>query len=56
MMDPHPVRRMRDVEVLLWMMSSGKRLRLGGGRSMVWGFIADLGNRDMRGIKETQKL
>ena len=28
--DPHPVRWMRDVEVLLWTMSSGKRLRLGG--------------------------
>ena len=29
---------MRDVEVLLWTMSSGKRLRLGGGRRRVWGF------------------
>ena len=33
-------RWMRDVEVLLWTMSSGKRLRLGGGRSRVWGFVA----------------
>ena len=40
-MDPHPVRWMRDVEVLLWTTSSGKRLRLGGGRSRVWGFVAD---------------
>ena len=29
---------MRDVEVLLWTTSSGKRLRLGGGRRRVWGF------------------
>ena len=36
--DPQPVRWMRDVEVLLWTMSSGKRLRLGGGRRRVWGF------------------
>ena len=35
-MDPHPVRWMRDVEVLLWTTSSGKRLWLGGGRSRVW--------------------
>ena len=33
--DPHPVRWMRDVEVLLWTTSSGKRLRLGGGRRRV---------------------
>ena len=32
------VRWMRDVEVLLWTTSSGKRLRLGGGRRRVWGF------------------
>ena len=38
--DPHPVRWMRDVEVLLWTTSSGKRLRLGGGRRRVWGFVA----------------
>ena len=38
--DPHPARWMRDVEVLLWMTSSGKKLRLGGGRSRVWGFVA----------------
>ena len=38
--DPHPVWWMRDVEVLLWTPSSGKRLRLGGGRSKVWGFVA----------------
>ena len=37
-MDPHPVRWMRDVEVLLWTTSSGKRLRLGGERRRVWGF------------------
>ena len=37
-MDPHPVRWMRDVEVLLWTASSGKRLRLGGGRRRVWDF------------------
>ena len=36
--DPHPVRWMRYVEVLLWTTSSGKRLRLGGGRRRVWGF------------------
>ena len=36
-MDPHPVRWMRDVEVLLWMTPSGKRLRLGGERRRVWG-------------------
>jgi hypothetical protein len=30
MTDPHPVRWMRDVEVLLWTMSSGNRLWLGG--------------------------
>jgi hypothetical protein len=29
---------MRDVEVLLWTTSSGKRLRLGGRRRRVWGF------------------
>ena len=29
--DPHLVRWMRDVEVLLWTTSSGKRLRLGSG-------------------------
>ena len=29
---------MRDVEVLLWTMSSGKRLQLGGKRRRVWGF------------------
>ena len=39
-MDPDPVRWMRDVEVLLWTTSSGKKLRLGGGRSRVWGFVA----------------
>ena len=46
-MDPHLVRWMRDVEVLLWTTSSGKRLRLGGGRRMVWGFtdFAGLGVR-----------
>ena len=38
--DPHPVQWMRDAEVLLWTTSSGKRPRLGGGRSRVWGFIA----------------
>ena len=37
-MDPHLVRWMRDVEVLLWTTSSGKRLQLGGGRRRVWGF------------------
>ena len=37
-MDPHMVLWMRDVEVLLWATSSGKRLRLGGGRRRVWGF------------------
>ena len=35
--DPHPVRWMRDVEVLLWTTSSGKRLQLGGGWSRVCG-------------------
>ena len=35
MTDPHPVRWMRDVEVLLWTTSSGKKLRLSGGRSTV---------------------
>ena len=39
-MDPHTVRWMRDVEVLLWTTSSGKRLWLGGGQSRVWGFVA----------------
>ena len=38
MTDPHPVWWMRDVEVLLWTTSSGKRVRLGGGRRRVWGF------------------
>ena len=38
-MDPHLVRWMRDVEVLLWTTSSGKRLRLvgGGGRRLMGG-------------------
>ena len=38
---------MRDVKVLLWTTSSGKRLRLGGGRRRVWGFavFAGLGVR-----------
>ena len=35
---PHPVRWMRDVEVLMWTTSSGKRLQLGGGPRRVWGF------------------
>ena len=39
----HSVRWMRDVEVLLWTTSSGKRLRLGGGRRKVWGFAGFVG-------------
>ena len=42
-MNPHPVRWMRDVEVLLWTTSSGKRLRLGIGEVADgggWGFVA----------------
>ena len=38
------VRWMRDVKVLLWTTSSGKRLRLGGGRRRVCGFA------DFRGL------
>ena len=41
--DPHLVRWMRDVEVLLWTTSSGKRLRLGSGDVADegrWGFPA----------------
>ena len=37
--DPHPVRWMRDVDVLLWTLSWGERLRLGGIRCRVWGFV-----------------
>ena len=37
--DPHPGRWTRDVELLRWTVSSGKRLQLGGGRSRVWGFV-----------------
>ena len=39
MTDPHLVRWMRDVEVLLWTTLLGKRLRLSGGRRSVWGFV-----------------
>ena len=39
---------MRNVEVLWWTVSSGKRLRLGGGRSRVWGFVAGLRGLGLR--------
>ena len=44
MIVPHPLRWMKDVELLLWMTSSGKRLWLGGGRE------ADGGAWDFTGI------
>ena len=50
MTDPHPVRSMRDGEMLRWTTSSGKSLRLGGGREAdrgAWGF-ADFGGLDVR--------
>ena len=34
---------MRDIKVLLWTTSSGKRLWLGGGRRRVWGFAGFCG-------------
>ena len=40
-MDPHPVRWMRDSELLRWTTLSGKSLRLGGSREVdggAWGF------------------
>ena len=43
MTDPHPGRWMRDVELLRWTTSSGKRLRLGSGEVADrggWGFAA----------------
>ena len=41
--DPHPGRQTRDVELLRWTTSSGKRLRLGSGEVADgggWGFAA----------------
>ena len=50
MTDPHPVRWLRDVGVLLWSTSSAKRLRLGRGRRRVWGFAGFAGVGVCRGF------
>ena len=54
MTDPHLVRWMRDGELLRWMTSSGKCLRLGGGREAdggAWGFAGFGGLGVRMGVK-----
>ena len=56
--DPHPVRWMRDVEVLLWTTSSGKRLPLGNGELADgggWGFAAGAERLWRPGISNGEK-
>ena len=56
--DPHPVRWMRDVEVLLWTTSSGKRLRLGSddvADERGWGFAAGAERLWRPGISNGEK-
>ena len=56
--DPHPVWWMRDVEVLLWTTSSGKRLRLGSGEvadEEGWGFAAGAERLWRPGISNVEK-
>ena len=57
-MDPHPVRWMRDVELLRWTASSGKRLRLGSGDVAGgggWGFAAGAERLWRPGISNGEK-
>ena len=52
MTDPHPVRWMRDGELLWWTMSLGKSLWLGGSRQAdrgAWGFVGFGGLGELMG-------
>ncbi len=56
--DPHPGRWTRDVELLRWTMSSGKRLRLGNGEVADvggWGFAAGAERLWRPGISNGEK-
>ena len=57
-MDPHPGRWTRDVELLRWTMSLGKRLRLGSGDVADgggWGFGAGVERLWQPGISNGEK-
>ena len=58
MTDPHPGRGMRDIELLQWTTSAGKRLRLGSGDVADgggWGFAAGAERLWRPGISNGEK-